>query len=86
MAAPLRGLQILNASRIAVVLGESIQILGRVGVGTQSHPSSNRVGCQTEVGWNGLELRAIALRIVTNLRTHATMATLCGLPAAISRV
>ena len=33
LTAPLRGLQILDASRIAVLLGESIQVLGMAGNG-----------------------------------------------------
>src|SRR5688572_28020175 len=50
-------------------------------------PLSNRGLCQAALipSAQGRRLRTIAFRIVSNLRMHATMASLCGLPAATSR-
>src|SRR5258708_40346010 len=41
LAPPLRGLHIVNASRIAVLLGEYIQTLGMIAMCAQGHPSSS---------------------------------------------
>ena len=56
LAAPLRGLQILNASRIAVLLGESIQTLGD-GRNVRAEPSDRTLGMKLERG--GLHAKKI---------------------------
>jgi len=42
---------------------------------------SNRIGSQASVVFQGVELRIMALSVVSSLRMQAVMATLNGLPA-----